>query len=144
MARSSEAIYSSYVAPNPNRHLPNHLPTAMHSQVHHKRHPSTHRSVRESKSTLAKTVPLKRMYDVWRWKPTRFYALHTTRATHCILTTLLPLAPRETPKIERRIDINTMKDDQPGSAANQGVELLPNEQNVARTTLFKDQIRLCL
>ena len=48
---------------------------------------------------------------------------------------------------ERKIDINAMRDDQPGSAASRGVEVLPNEQNVnnrARTTLFKDQIRLCV
>ncbi|KAF8273815.1 Mis12-Mtw1 protein family-domain-containing protein [Lactarius quietus] len=46
---------------------------------------------------------------------------------------------------ERKIDLNAARDDQPGSAANLGVEVLPNEQNVnnrARTRLFKDQIRL--
>jgi kinetochore protein Mis13/DSN1 len=48
---------------------------------------------------------------------------------------------------ERRIDMNATTDDAPGSAANLGVEVLPNEQNVlnrGRTTLFKDQIRLCV
>ena len=48
---------------------------------------------------------------------------------------------------ERKIDMNAMRDDQPGSAANKSVEVLPNEQNLnnrGRTTLFKDQIRLCV
>jgi hypothetical protein len=43
--------------------------------------------------------------------------------------------------------MNATTDDAPGSAANLGVEVLPNEQNVlnrGRTTLFKDQIRLCV
>lgn len=43
--------------------------------------------------------------------------------------------------------MNATTDDAPGLAANRGVEVLPNEQNVlnrGRTTLFKDQIRLCV
>jgi len=48
---------------------------------------------------------------------------------------------------ERKIDMNAMRNDQQGSAANQGVEVRANEQNVnnrGRTTRFKDAIRLCV
>jgi hypothetical protein len=46
---------------------------------------------------------------------------------------------------EREVNMNAMRDDVPGLAANLGVEMLPNEQNkddCRRTTIFKDQERL--
>jgi len=47
---------------------------------------------------------------------------------------------------ERKIDMNVMAADQPGSAAN-GAYIPANEQNVnnrARTARFKDEIRMCV
>ncbi|KAH9033209.1 hypothetical protein EDB83DRAFT_2418538 [Lactarius deliciosus] len=46
---------------------------------------------------------------------------------------------------ERKIDLKGMRNDEPGSAANRGVEVRANEQNVnnrGRTTRFKDAIHL--
>ena len=46
---------------------------------------------------------------------------------------------------ERNIVMNAMQGDQPGSAANLGVEVRSNEQNIlnrGQTTLFRDQICL--
>jgi kinetochore protein Mis13/DSN1 len=46
---------------------------------------------------------------------------------------------------ERKIDMNLMATDQPGSPANGSVDIRPNDQNVnnrARTTRFKDEIRM--
>lgn len=48
---------------------------------------------------------------------------------------------------ERKIDTSVMATDQPGSPANGSVDIRPNEQNVnnrARTTRFKDEIRMCV
>ncbi|KAN0132390.1 hypothetical protein V8E53_009816 [Lactarius tabidus] len=47
---------------------------------------------------------------------------------------------------DRKIYANTTRDDKPGLAANRGVEVLPNEQdllNRGTTSLSKDQTRLC-
>ena len=46
---------------------------------------------------------------------------------------------------ERKLDLNVTATDQPSSAGNGNVDLRPNEQNVnnrARTTRFKDEIRM--
>jgi kinetochore protein Mis13/DSN1 len=46
---------------------------------------------------------------------------------------------------ERKIDMNVMATDQAGSPANGSVDIRPNEQNInnrARTTRFKDEIRM--
>ena len=48
---------------------------------------------------------------------------------------------------ERKLDLNVTATDQPSSAANGSVDLRPNDQNVnnrARTTRFKDEIRMCV
>lgn len=48
---------------------------------------------------------------------------------------------------ERKIGMNDMRDDRPGSATSWAGGVVPNEQTVnerGRTTLFKDQIRLCV
>lgn len=46
---------------------------------------------------------------------------------------------------ERKIDLNATSIDRPGSPANGSLDIRPNEQNVnnrARTTRFKDEIRM--
>jgi hypothetical protein len=46
---------------------------------------------------------------------------------------------------ERKIDLNATSIDRPGSPANGSLDVRPNEQNVnnrARTTRFKDEIRM--
>ena len=46
---------------------------------------------------------------------------------------------------ERKIDLNATSVDRPGSPANRSLDIRPNEQNVnnrARTTRFKDEIRM--
>jgi hypothetical protein len=46
---------------------------------------------------------------------------------------------------ERKIDLNATSIDRPGSPANVSLDVRPNEQNVnnrARTTRFKDEIRM--
>lgn len=46
---------------------------------------------------------------------------------------------------ERKIDLNATSMDRPGSPANGSLDIRPNEQNVnnrARTTRFKDEIRM--
>lgn len=48
---------------------------------------------------------------------------------------------------ERKMDTSVMATDQPGSPANGSVDIRPNEQNInnrARTTRFKDEIRMCV
>jgi kinetochore protein Mis13/DSN1 len=48
---------------------------------------------------------------------------------------------------ERKIDMNVMPNEQPGSAANRGLEVRANEQSVnnrGRTTRLKDQIHSCV
>ena len=48
---------------------------------------------------------------------------------------------------ERKVDMNVMAIDQPGSSANGSTDTRLNEQNVnnrAQTTRFKDEIRMCL
>ena len=48
---------------------------------------------------------------------------------------------------ERKIDMNVTTNDQPGSTANRGLEVVANEQNVnnsGRTTRFKEQIHSCV
>jgi kinetochore protein Mis13/DSN1 len=48
---------------------------------------------------------------------------------------------------ERKVDMNVMATDQPGSSGNGSMDIRPNEQNVnnrARTARFKDEIRMCV
>jgi kinetochore protein Mis13/DSN1 len=48
---------------------------------------------------------------------------------------------------ERKIDMGVRSVDQAGSPANGSLDIRPNEQNVnnrARTTRFKDEIRMCV
>ncbi|KAH9025471.1 hypothetical protein EDB85DRAFT_2149808 [Lactarius pseudohatsudake] len=218
MAKSSEAVSSSSVAPNPNHHPRNHLPTAaVHSQVNHSpkqeaRETPTNASITKGKhrspdedgvveedrhppSLAPRETPKIEQNRAMRGEaPAHLdwgdYATSPSvndtslykhidselpdpdRARQLILlcAARAPLpAPREGKDppsqpsekgvklfqdmkddlllllAERKIDLKGMRNDEPGSATNRGVEVRANEQNVnnrGRTTRFKDAIRL--
>ncbi|KAH9011448.1 hypothetical protein EDB85DRAFT_1901064 [Lactarius pseudohatsudake] len=86
-----------------------------------------------------KTVLLKKMCDVWRWKLTLFDAPPTTHAALCQVATpsfhlhrarpsrssrIVPCVARALALLlaERKIDLKGMRNDEPGSATNRGLE----------------------
>ncbi|KAH9021449.1 hypothetical protein EDB85DRAFT_1895660 [Lactarius pseudohatsudake] len=109
-----------------------------------------------------KTVLLKKMCDVWRWKLTLFDVPPTTHATLCQVATpsfhlhharpsrssrIVPCVARALALLlaEWKIDLKGMRNDEPGSATNRGLEVCANKQNVnnrGQTTCFKDAIHL--